>query len=84
MEVRDPPVESVIKFMYSTLATTNSVLLQTSDASSGPWFTEASTSISTAGSSQVSMRLTGPYTWVRPYFQTVSTGTYRIRLLGVS
>jgi hypothetical protein len=77
--------QSVLYCEFSTLATTNSVSFQTAPTSSGPWFTEASTTISTtAGSSVVAMRLTGPYLWMRPYIHTASTGTYTFRLIGAS
>lgn len=68
----------------STLATTNSVSLQSAQASSGPWFAEASTQLSTAASTQYRMQVTGPIgPFVRPYLHTVSTGEYHLLLLGV-
>lgn len=79
-----PPVESVLTVAFSTLATSNSVEFQTAQESSGPWFTEASTAISTGVSGQVALRVTGPYLWARPQLKTASTGAYTIRLLGVS
>lgn len=76
--------QSVLYVSHSTLATTNSISFQTSGESTGPWFIEASTQISTAVSTTFGLRLTGPYGWVRPYLHTPSTGDYRIRLIGVS
>ena len=78
-----PPTHSVLYVQHSTLATTNSVSFQTAQQSSGPWFNEASTQLSTAVSTQFALRLTGPYAIMRPYLHTASTGTYRLRLLAV-
>ena len=78
------PVESVIYVQFSTLATTQSWSFQSAQDSTGPWMIEASGTISTAASTQVSIRLSGPFGWVRPYLHTVSTGTYQFRLIGVS
>ena len=75
---------SVLLCQYSTLATTQSVSFQTAQESTGPWFVEASTTISTAASTQIALRVTGPYTWMRPYLHTASTGTYQFRLLAQS
>jgi hypothetical protein len=78
-------VESVMSVAHSTLATTQSWSFQTAQESTGPWFTEASTSISTTvGAGNSAVRVTGPFSWVRPYLHTASTGTYTIKLLGVS
>lgn len=77
-------MESVLKVQFSTLASTQSVSFQTAQESSGPWFTEGSTSISTAVAGQVALRITGPYKWMRPYLHSASTGTYRLRLVAVS
>lgn len=68
----------------STLASTQSVSFQTAAESSGPWFTEASTSISTALAQSVVLRVTGPYRWMRPYLHSASTGNYTLRLTAVS
>jgi hypothetical protein len=84
VEVRFGVAQSVLSVLFSTLATTNSVSFQTAQGSSGPWFTEGSTSISTAAAGLVVLRVTGPYTWMRPYLHTASTGTYALRLTGVS
>lgn len=75
-------MESVLYCQFSTLATTNSVSFQTALSSAGPWFTEASTSISTALNGVVALRLTGPYVWMRPYLHTASTGNYTLALIG--
>lgn len=77
-------IESVLYCQHSTLATSNSVSLQTAISSAGPWFTEASTAISTGVEGLVGLRLTGPYVWARPYLHTPSTGAYTLRLIGKS
>lgn len=84
VQVRFGVVESVLHVQFSTLATTNSVSFQTAQESTGPWFTEGSTSISTALAGQVALRITGPYTWMRPFLHTASSGAYQLRLTGVS
>lgn len=84
VEVFFPPIHSVMTCAHSTLATSNSISFQTAQAISGPWFTEASTSLSTGTEAAVVMRVTGPYRYVRPALHTASTGTYTIRLTGVS
>jgi hypothetical protein len=76
--------QSVLQIQYSTLATTQSVSFQTAQESTGPWFIEASTSISTAASTCINLRVTGPFTWMRPYLHTASTGTYQFRLIAQS
>lgn len=81
VELPFPAMASALYIQYSTLATTNSVLFQTAQQSSGPWFDEASTTISTAVSTQSVLRVTGPFSLMRPYLKTASTGTYRFRLL---
>jgi len=77
-------VQSVLYVSHSTLASTNSISFQTAIDVNGPWFIEASTAISTATSTTFALRLTGPYGWVRPYLHATSTGTFTIRLVGVS
>jgi len=69
----------------STLASTQSFALQTAQRSTGPWFTEGSTSIAATAnvSAQAVLRLTGPYLWVRPYLNSESTGTYTLTLVAV-
>lgn len=77
-------MESVLYCEFSTLATTNTVEFQTAISSGGPWFVEASTTISTALNGLVAIRVTGPYIWMRPNTKTASTGTYTFRLIGNS
>lgn len=76
--------ESVLMCQFSTLASTQSFRFETAQESTGPWFNEGSTAISTAVTGQVVLRITGPYTWMRPYIQSASTGTYQFRLIGAS
>lgn len=84
IELRDPPTECVFRVGVSTLATTQSISLQSAQESSGPWVIEASTQITTAASTAYVMRLTGPVgPWVRPYLHTTATGTYAVMFLGV-
>lgn len=83
-EVQAGVVQSVLYCQFSTLATTNTFEFQTAISSGGPWFTEGSTSISTALNGLGALRVTGPYTWVRPYLKTVSTGNYTFKLIGIS
>ena len=80
--VRDVVSESALYVQFSTLATTNSVEFQTAQESTGPWFTEGSTAISSALAGQVVLRVTGPYLYMRPQLKTASTGSYTIRLIG--
>ena len=85
VQVAGGALHSALYVQASTVATTNSVQFQTSPQSTGPWVTEASTSLSAtanAGSMDV-LRLTGPYQWMRPYFPTKSTGAYIVRLIAV-
>ena len=84
IEIPFSPQQSVLYLQHSTLATTNSVSFQTAQQSSGPWFIEASTALSTAVSTQHALRVTGPFALMRPYLHTVSTGAYRLRLLAVA
>lgn len=77
-------LQSALYIQASTLASTQSVSFQTAQESTGPWFTEASTSISTALAQQAVLRVTGPFKWMRPYLNTSSTGTYRLRLVATS
>jgi hypothetical protein len=77
-------IETVMYFSNDTLATTQSISLQTAPDAAGPWVTEASTAISTVGSTSGRFRLTGPFGWIRPYLHTNSTGAYRVRIIGVS
>lgn len=75
---------SALYIQCSTLASTQSVSFQTAAESSGPWFTEGSTSLSSALAQTAVLRVTGPYKWMRPYLNSVSTGTYNFRLTAVS
>lgn len=84
VELRFPPIESVLTVQHSTLASTQSFRFETAQESTGPWFTEGSTAISTGAAAQVALRVTGPYKWMRPFLQSASTGTYQFRLVGVS
>lgn len=78
------PVETMVSVSHSTLATTQSWSFQTAQESTGPWFTEGSTTISTTvGAGNSVMRFTGPFAWGRVYLNTASTGTYTVKLLGV-
>lgn len=78
-------MELVAYFSNSTIATTQSIRLDTAPDSTGPWVPEASTSISTVGSTSGRFRVTGPCPWVRMVYQTASTGgNYQVRLIGVS
>lgn len=75
---------TMLSVAFSTLATTQSLSYQSALESSGPWFIEASTQLSTAVSTRMVMRVAGPVgSWVRPYFHTASTGAYDVLLLGV-
>ena len=85
IEVQGAALHSALYVQASTIATTGSFQLQTAPSSAGPWFTEASTSISATASatSQDALRLTGPYQWLRAYSITKSTGTHVVRLIAV-
>lgn len=78
------PTQSVMYVGHSTLASTQSVSVQSAPASSGPWAIEVSQAIPTAVSAQYAIRFTGPYKYVRPYIHSASTGTYTFRLIGHS
>ena len=69
----------------STIATTQSVSLQSAQVSSGPWFIEASTQMPTGNvTTNFCMRITGPVgPFLRPYLHTASTGEYNFTFLGV-
>lgn len=69
----------------STLATTQSISIQTAQASSGPWFIEASTALAAGNvSTAFSMHITGPMgPFVRPYLHSPATGFYNFLLIGV-
>ena len=82
-EVPFGAIDSVLYCQTSTLATTSSYRFETAQDSTGPWFTEASTSLSTGAVQQAAVRITGPFRWMRPFLQTASTGTLRFRLISV-
>ena len=86
VEFTDPGVYSVLLCQSSTLASTQSFAYQLAQDSTGPWFKEASTSIAATATvaAQGALRITGPYSWFRPYLNSDSTGTYQFTLLGVS
>ena len=85
LEIPDPHQFTNFHIAHSTLATTNSVSLQTAQQSSGPWFIEGSTQLSTAVSTAFVMRISGPVgPWVRPYIHTASTGQYDFMLIGIN
>lgn len=68
----------------STLTTTQSISLQAAQASSGPWFIEASTQIAVNISTAFGMHITSPVgPFVRPYLHSPGTGFYNILLVGV-
>lgn len=77
---------SVLYVECSTIASTQSVQFQTAQNSSGPWFSEGSTSlaISATATQAAALRVSGPYKWMRPYINSASTGTYNFRLVAVS
>lgn len=85
VEIKFGPSYTVLYATCSTLASTQSFSLQTAPTSTGPWIGEGSTSL--PGTATVSggalLRLTGPYRFVRPLLNSVSTGTYTFRLIGV-
>ena len=84
VHVSGTPMASVLTIQHSTLASTQSISFQIGQASTGPWVNEATASQSTAVSTASAIRVTGPYKWMRPYFHSASTGTYTLRLIGVS
>ena len=87
MAAIEVPISAAYTVMYidhSTLATTQSFSYQSAKESTGPWFIEGSTQISTAVSTRFSLRVTGPVgSFVRPYLHTASTGLYNVQLIGV-
>lgn len=78
-----PAMESVLYCQTSTITDTQSYRFETAQDSTGPWYSEASTSLSTVAIQQAALRVTGPYRWMRPYLQSPSSGTYRFRLIAV-
>lgn len=85
VKLPSPPMHSVLMLEASTLATTQSFSFQVAQNSSGPWFTENSTAIAATAnaSAAATIRVTGPFQWMRPQLNTASTGVYNFRLLGV-
>jgi hypothetical protein len=85
VELRDPPAVLVLYVDHSTLATTNSLTLQSAQNSTGPWTAEATQNIVAGGnvSTRHALRVAGPVgSYVRPYLHTASTGTYHFELIG--
>lgn len=82
VEVRSGVMQSALFCQTSTLASTSSFSFQTAQESTGPWFTEGSTSLSTALAQQAVLRVTGPYAWMRPFIHSASTGTFQFKLIG--
>jgi len=78
-------MDAALYAQASTLASTQSFAFQTAQESTGPWFTEGSTSIGATAnaSAQAVLRVTGPFLWMRPYLHSASTGTYQLRLIAV-
>ena len=73
---------------HSTIITTNSFSLQTAIDSTGPWFIEGSTQLSTgaaaAASTAFRLQITGPVApWIRGYLHTSATGTYNVLVIGM-
>ena len=77
--------QGVVFLDCSTLATSQSFNLESAQESTGPWFTETSTVISTAISTNFAMRFAGPIgPFVRPRLLTSATGFYDVLLVGVA
>jgi len=70
---------------HSTLASTNSFVLQSAIESSGPWFTEGSTELATGNvSTAFRLQVTGPVgLFVRGVLRSASTGNYSFLLMGL-
>ena len=81
------PVGAAYNAFYvavSTLATSQSITLQSAQESSGPWFVETSTEVSTAASTAYKMFISGPIgPFVRPVMRTNASGAYSFLLIGV-
>ena len=78
-------MESAMYGIFSTINATNSYRVETAQESTGPWFSEGSTSVAINASTGVTtvIRFTGPYVYVQPYLQSASTGTITFTLVGV-
>ena len=85
LKLKVPTLHTALYCQASTLASTQSFSLQTAQSSAGPWATEGSTAVSANGTSNSCdvLRLTGPYLFARPRLNSVSTGSYTFRLVGV-
>lgn len=86
VEVPFGVLQASLYVQSSTLASTQSFQLQTAQNSTGPWFSEGSTSLAATASvaAQAVLHLSASFIWARPYLNSASTGTYLIRLIGVS
>ena len=86
VELKWPVVEAQLSLTASTIATTNSYQWQSAQASTGPWYVEASTAVAADANSASNdvIRITGLSGWVRPVLKTASTGAYTFKLFGVS
>ena len=85
LKLKVPCLHVALYCQASTIASTQSFSLQTAQSSAGPWATEGSTAVSANGTSNSCdvLRLTGPYLFARPRLNSVSTGSYTFRLVGV-
>lgn len=84
IEVPSGAIQHTFAVAFSTLATSNSLTLQSAQYSTGPWVAEASTQLSTAISTALVMHITGPIgPFVRPYFGTASSGGYDLFYIAV-
>lgn len=69
---------------HSTLASSNTFEVQTAIESSGPWFSEGSTAISTAASTTFRLQITGPVApFIRARLQNASTGQFNVLFIGL-
>ena len=81
----DQFTQAAVYVDHSTLATTQSINIESAQESTGPWLTEASTVMSTATSTNFVMRIAGPIgPFVRPRLLTSATGFYDVLLMGVA
>ena len=92
VELIDHATQAVLYVDHSTLATTNSFVLQSAQQSTGPWVSDgtvataaAATISAAAGSTNLSIRVVGPIgPWVRPVINTASSGGYDFLLIAVA
>ena len=76
--------QGVVYLASSTLATTQSFVFESAQASTGPWFTEASTAYALNVSTAFGMRIQGPIgPFVRPRILTASSADYNVLFIGV-